>query len=107
MNKFEEELKIGNFVTSECKYCDKIVWPPSDYCNSCLKDTIWRDVSLNGKLVEWSKNANDIFCMVEFENTIRILGKLDPKNTSLKPGQTVKLAKCTFNGKPRFFFRID
>ena len=52
MNKFEEELKIGNFVTSECKYCDKIVWPPSDYCNSCLKDTIWRDVSLNGKLVQ-------------------------------------------------------
>ena len=25
MNKFETELKAGNFVTSECSYCEKIV----------------------------------------------------------------------------------
>ena len=36
MNKFEEELKKGNFITSECHKCDKIVWPPSDYCDNCL-----------------------------------------------------------------------
>ena len=36
MNKFETELKAGNFVTSECSYCEKIVWPPSDYCDYCL-----------------------------------------------------------------------
>jgi len=23
MNKFETELKAGNFVTSECSYCEK------------------------------------------------------------------------------------
>ena len=31
MTKFEDELKAGNFVTSECMHCMKIVWPPSDY----------------------------------------------------------------------------
>ena len=24
MTKFEEELKMGNFVTSECKHCDRL-----------------------------------------------------------------------------------
>jgi len=38
MNKFETELKAGNFVTSECSYCNRIVWPPSDYCDNCFKD---------------------------------------------------------------------
>ena len=45
MTKFEEELKMGNFVTSECKHCDKIVWPPSDYCDNCFRDVNWRKVS--------------------------------------------------------------
>ena len=107
MNKFEEELRVGNFVTSECKYCDKIVWPPSDYCDNCLRDVVWRKVSPIGKLIEWSKNENGIFCMVEFENTIRILGKLDSKNSSLKPGQLIKLVKCTLNNKHKFFFMAE
>jgi uncharacterized OB-fold protein len=55
MNKFETELKAGNFVTSECIKCNKIIWPPSDYCDNCFNDVNWRKVSPNGKLIEWSK----------------------------------------------------
>ena len=55
MNKFETELKAGNFVTSECIDCNKIVWPPSDYCDNCFMEVNWRKVSSNGKLIEWSK----------------------------------------------------
>ena len=42
MKKFETELKAGNFVTSECTHCKKIVWPPSDYCDYCFKEVNWR-----------------------------------------------------------------
>jgi uncharacterized OB-fold protein len=103
MNKFEQELKLGNFVTSECHNCNKIVWPPSNYCDICLNDVVWRKVSSNAKLIEWSKNGNEIFCIAEFENTIRIIGKINSKTPSLKPGQSIKLIKCTLNNKPRFF----
>ena len=106
MNKFDEELIAGNFVTSECLHCAKIVWPPSDYCNICFRNVVWRKVSSNGKLIEWSKKENDIFCITEFENTIRIMGKLDSKNIVLKPGQLVKLTKCDLNNKHKFFFSI-
>ena len=104
MNKFEEELRLGNFVTSECQYCNKIIWPPNNYCDNCLRDVVWRDVSTIGKLIEWSKNENGIFCMVEFENVIRILGKLDSKNIMPKPGQLLKFINCSLNDKPKFFF---
>jgi len=55
MNEFETELKAGNFVTSECSYCEKIVWPPSDYCDYCFKEVNWRKVSENGTIVELSR----------------------------------------------------
>ena len=104
MNKFEEELRVGNFVTSECLYCAKIVWPPSAYCNNCFKNVSWRKVSPNGKLIEWSKKNNSIFCIAEFENTIRVIGKLDSKNVIPKPGQLLKFISCSLKDKPKFFF---
>ena len=107
MNKFETELKIGNFVTSECHYCNRVVWPPSDYCDNCFKEVNWRKVSKNGTIIELSKKENEVFCISEFENKIRIMGKLDAEIDMVKPGQTVRLRKCLFNGKNRFFFSLE
>ena len=107
MNKFETELKAGNFITSERIHCNKIIWPPSDYCDNCFEKVIWRKVSPNGKLIEWSKKDNDILCIAEFENSIRIIGKLNSKNVMPKPGQLIKFEKSTFNDKPGFFFIQD
>ena len=106
MNKFDAGLKKGDFITSECQYCAKIVWPPSNYCNNCFNCVTWRKVSLYGKIIEWSKKGNDIFCISEFENTIRIIGKLDTKNKTLGSGKLVKLSKCSANGKCKFFFTL-
>ena len=107
MNKFDTELKVGNFVTSECTYCKKIVWPPSNYCDSCFKEVNWRNVSKNGIIVELSKKENDVFCITEFENKIRVMGKLNAKISMVKPGQTVKLVRCLLNDKNGFFFSLD
>ena len=107
MNKFETELKAGNFVTSECTYCNKIVWPPSDYCDICFKEVNWRKVSESGTIIELSRKKNDVFCITEFESKIRVMGKLDTKINTVKPGQTVKLTKCLFDDKNSFFFSLE
>ena len=104
MNKFEEELKKGNFITSECHECNKIVWPPSDYCDNCFSNVNWRKISENGEIIEWSKKGSDVFCISEFEKTIRIMGKLNTKNTDAKIGQHIQLSECTFNQGYRFIF---
>ena len=98
---------MGNFVTSECSSCDKIVWPPSDYCDNCFKEVNWRKVSQTGRIIELSKKGNDIFCITEFENKIRVMGKLDSKSYVVKPDQIVRLSKCSLNGKSSFFFSLE
>lgn len=95
MTLFENELKNGVFVSSECRKCDKLVWPPSDFCNTCFSQVKWRQISNVAKLIEFSKNNEEIFCIAEFENSIRVIGSLD---TKLEPfvGQELNLKKCYY-----------
>lgn len=89
---FESELKKGNFVVSECKHCQKIVWPPSEFCNQCLREVSWKKGSNKGKIIEFSKQNKDYFCLVEIENTIKIMGKISSGIPNI--GQHVKIEKC-------------
>ena len=104
MTKFEEELKKGKFVCGECQNCKKLVWPPNDYCNRCFGQVKWRPVLQTARLIEFSKKGNDIFCIAEFENEIRVMGSLQ---TNTKPviGQDLKLIKCSYNGTEEFVFQ--
>jgi hypothetical protein len=64
----------------------------------------WRKISENGEIIEWSKKGSDIFCIAEFEKTIRIMGKLNTKNTAAEIGQQIQLSECSFNQGYRFIF---
>jgi len=106
MNKFENELKNGKFVCSKCIDCNRLVWPPSDFCDVCFSKVIWREVSKNGKLVEFAKKNDLIFCIAEFENTIRIMGELEAGLKTPSVGQDLHLEKCNYTDKEEFFFRL-
>jgi len=107
MNKFDQELEKGNFVTSECDSCKDIIWPPSDYCSNCFNDVMWRPVSKKGKLIEFSKKGNLGFCIAEFENKIRILSTLEHGESTPKIGQDLKLEYCGIhNGVYSFMVSI-
>ena len=101
MNKFEQELQNNNFVCSFCLKCDKFVWPPSDLCNSCFGSITWKNVNKIAKLVEFSQNNGEIFCIAEFEGNIRIMGSVQ-NSQNLKVGQPLTLVKCDYDGKEIF-----
>ena len=98
---FESELKKGNFIVAECIHCKKIVWPPSEFCNQCFKEVSLRKGSQEGKIIEFSKQNNECFCLVEIENTIKIMGKLSSgiPNT----GQCVKIERCGIKDDNYYF----
>lgn len=106
MTTYEDELKKGRFVCSECQKCNKLVWPPSNFCNRCFNEVRWRPVSPVAKLVEFSKKDNVTFCIAEFENTVRIMGTLETDSTKLDVGQPIRLAMCDYNGREKFIFRL-
>lgn len=104
MNRFEQELKNNNFICSECPKCEKLVWPPSDYCNRCFGDVVWRQVSRDATLLEYSHKDGEYFCIVELEGQIRIIGTI--KNVSkLKIGENLVLEKCDYDGNEKFVFK--
>ena len=98
---FESELKNGNFIISECTNCKKIVWPTSEFCNQCFKEVSWRRGSLEGKIIEFSKQNNIYFCLVEIENTIKIMAKISSGIPDI--GKHVKMDLCGIKDKTPYF----
>ncbi len=101
---FESELYKGNFTIAECDKCKKIVWPPSEFCNNCFNQVIWRKGPCEGKIIEFSKKNNEYFCLIEIENHIKVIGKM----TSGIPieGNKIKIDKCGIR-ENNYFFEIS
>jgi uncharacterized OB-fold protein len=102
MNIFETELKNGRFVISECPRCQKVIWPASEFCTHCFGNTVWRTINDPGTLVEYSSKDGKMFCIVEFENSVRVMGELHAKTPAV--GQKVKISSCGFDKSPQFAF---
>ena len=100
---FEEELSKGNFCVPECNNCKKIVWPPTEFCNHCFGTVSLRNGDFEGKIIEFSRQNEGYFCMVEFENVIRIMAKI---SQTPKLGQIVQISKCGINDG-NYFFHVN
>ena len=99
---FENELEKGQFCIPECLSCKKLVWPPSEFCDKCNGETSLKKEEFEGKIIEFSRQNDDYFCIVEFYNSIRIMAKM---TTYPKKDQIVKISKCgVVNGS--YFFQI-
>lgn len=106
MNTFEAELKNGRFVIPECPRCQKAIWPPSEFCTQCFGNVIWRTVNDSGILVEYSSKDGKMFCIAEFEDSIRIMGTLNCDKTPIV-GQKIKVSSCGFDKSPKFTFSSE
>jgi len=100
---FESELRQGRFTVGECNKCHRISWPPSDFCNNCFGNLQYRPVKEPGILLESSAKDGNFFGIVKFEDSIKVIGKID-SNIEQKPGQMMKIASCGFDKSPKFTF---
>jgi len=98
---FETELSQGKFMIPECSVCKKIVWPPTEFCNDCFGAVSLKNDDFEGKILEFSKQNNDYFCLVEFEKNLKIMAKM---TETPKIGQMVKILKCGISKGSYFFY---
>jgi len=98
---FESELLQGNFCIPECTVCKRIVWPPVEFCSHCFGLVSLRKGDFQGKIIEFSKQNKEYFCVVEFENIIKVMAKI---LQIPKIGQIVKISKCGILNKNYFFY---
>ena len=99
---FESRLSKGEFCIPECSECKKIVWPPSEVCSHCFGNVRLKEGDFEGKIIEFSRQNDHYFCMVEFESAVRIMAKI---SVTPEIGKSVKISKCGIdNGN--YFFQI-
>ena len=97
---FDDELAKGNFLIPQCSKCEKIVWPPTNFCNNCFGKVILKNKEKQGKIITFSKQENEYFCLVEFEGSIKIIAK---KSEAPKKNQKVEISKCGIKNNSYFF----
>ena len=97
---FEKELKKGQFCIPECLSCKKWIWPPSEFCDNCNGVTSLKKGEFEGRIIEFSKQNENYFCMVEFYNSIRLIAKMTeiPKKDHI-----VKISQCGISNGSYFF----
>ena len=100
---FESKLINGEFCIPECEECKKIVWPPSEICSYCFGNVHLKEGDFEGKIIEFSRQKDQYFGMVEFENTIRVMASIS-KDPEI--GKSVKISKCGINNGNYFFHVI-
>ena len=100
---FESELKKGIFTIPQCEKCNKFVWPPSEFCDKCFGNTVLKTGEFEGKIIEFSKQNEEYFCLVEINNSFRIMAKISKLP---QIGQTVKISKCGIT-EGNYFFIVD
>ncbi len=100
---FESELSQGKFFIPLCTVCKKVVWPPVEFCSHCFGRVSLKKGEFEGKIIEFSRQNDGYFCLVEFENIIRVMAKI---LQIPEIGQIVKISKCGIsNGN--YFFHVN
>ena len=97
---FESKLSKGEFCIPECDGCKKIVWPPSEVCSYCFGNVYLKKGNFEGKIIEFSRQNGQYFCMVEFESMIRIMAKIF---VVPEIGKSVKILKCGISNGNYYF----
>ena len=100
---FESKMSRGEFCIPECEKCKKTVWPPAEFCSHCFGTVSLKQGDFEGKIIEFSRQDEQYFCIVEFSDAIRIMAKI---SKTPKAGQTVKISKCGII-KGNYFFQVS
>jgi len=98
---FESELLQGKFCIPVCTVCKKIVWPSAEFCNHCFGKVSLKKGDFEGKIIEFSRQNEEYFCVVEFEKTIRLMAKI---LQIPEIDQIVKISKCGIINGNYFFY---
>lgn len=116
-HQFWDSLKEGKFVTTKCRKCGEVTFPPQSDCPACMSnDFEWVDLGTEAELVTYtyvqvtptSFVANDPYLVAigRLKEGIKVLAWVEgSKLDDLKPGMRLKLqARRSPEGSPYYVF---
>jgi uncharacterized OB-fold protein len=110
LEEFYASIRSGNFKIPICTSCKKYVWPPSQYCPSCLSGAQLKSIVKKGTLLEFTKshigNTAVIFGVVEICG-VRLVGRLSPATREFRSGMKVRMARCGIDASGNIFYDFE
>ena len=116
-HQFWDSLKEGKFVTTKCKQCGEVTFPPQSDCPRCMSgDFEWVELGTEAELVTFtyvqvtptSFVANDPYLVAigKLNGGVKVLAWLEgAKLEELKPGIRLRLeARTSPEGSPYYVF---
>lgn len=115
--EFWDALKDGKFITTKCKKCGNISFPPQGDCPKCMSNEFeWVDLGRAARLVTYTyvqvtpasfvDNDPYIIAIGELANGLKVLAWLEGIKLELvKPEMTLRLeARSSAQGNPYYVF---
>lgn len=79
---FYENLREDRFVTTCCRACGAVHWPPRSVCPECMSDDLsWEDMPARGTIYRYTVQVAGVpagfqpplvYALVDFDNGIRL-----------------------------------
>ncbi len=105
VSPFVDYLEQGKFMTTQCRKCGKVFYPPRADCTACISsDVEWIEINSAGILKTFTvvhygptgfeNDASYTLGIAEFEQGVRVLGRVSRTlgPDEVKIGMQVKLA---------------
>jgi uncharacterized protein len=110
LEAFYASIRRGEFKIPICTSCKKKLWPPSQYCPSCLSSAQLKSIVKNGTLLEFTKshigNRNVTFGVVEICG-VRLVGSLSATSQEFRIGMKVRMAQCGIDTDGNIFYNFE
>ena len=97
--QFFEHLNHRQLMTTRCRSCGTLHYPPRAWCPNCLEDDLeWIELSGRGELAAFSTQeqglrfrAPDVLGLVDLEEGVRILSLIAAPYEELRIGQPLRV----------------
>jgi len=116
-HEFWDSLKQGKFVTTRCKDCGQVSFPPQADCPRCMGGNAeWVDMGTDAELITFTyvmvtptsfvENDPYIVAIGRLKDGLKILAWVEGSSVEeLKPGMRLRLeARKTAEGSPYYVF---
>jgi len=119
ISQFYEELGKNKLITTKCKNCNRLLWPPRVFCPYCMRrDVEFTQLSGRGKIIAFTEIIDGapagmeseqpyLLAIVELEEGIRLLSRIvEARYSDLEIGQWVEVtARKLFDGSITLAFK--
>lgn len=114
--EFWEALRAGKFITTKCKSCGNISFPPQSDCSRCMSSEFeWVDLGRDATLVtcthvnvkpaSFASNEPYMIAIGEFEGGVNVLAWLEGvKREEAAPGMRLRVEARVSEGNPYYVF---